>query len=127
MGIQTMAHLDTSNNPDSSANRHLRLRWPHRLNILIEKGVAVLIENFDSWLEKNFEKMTAAVLEETVSEEDLINDAIDREKERQLFDAEMNKLDTESYQDNLNLDFHEVVGPLRQHDGNGHRPPQLPM
>ena len=85
------------------------------------------MKNVDGWLERNFEKMAASVLNKPMSEDDLINDAIDREEEKQRFDAEMNKLNVEGYNDNLSLDFHEVVGPLRKHEGNGHKPYQLPM
>ena len=94
------------------------------------------MKNVDGWLEKNFEKMAASVLDGPMSEEDMVSAAIDyeiqkQEKEKVRFWEQLHKLDTEYDKelgtDNLDLDFHEVVGPLRQHDGNGLKPPQLPM
>ena len=93
------------------------------------------MKNVDGWLEKNFEKMTASVLDGPMSEEDMVNTAIDyeiqkQEEEKIRFWEQLHKMDVEEAElsaDNLDLDFHEVVGPLRQHDGNGLKPPQLPM
>ena len=145
MGIRPSTQVDTPNHSDRAATRNIRNYWPHRLNVRIEKGVAVLMKNLDGWLEKNFEKMAASALDEPMSEEDMVNAAIDYEIEKQstiehkseeekvAFWEEMHRLDTEAEtelnKDNLDLDFHEVVGPLRQHKGTGHpaRQKQLPM
>ncbi len=143
MGIRPSTQVDTPNHLDRAATRNIRDYWPHRLNVRIEKGVAVLMKNLDGWLERNFEKMAASVLEGPMSEEDMVNAAIDYEIEKQStiqhqseeekirfweeLHKENEKYDEELGTDNLDLDFHEVVGPLRQHDGNGLKPPQLPM
>ncbi len=141
--ILAFGNVDTPDHLDRAATRHIRNRWPSRLNIRIEKGVAVLMKNVDGWLERNFEKMAASVLDGPMSEEDMVNAAIDYEVEKQStiehkseeekvrFWEELHRLDDQYEKelgtDNLDLDFHEVVGPLRQHDANPIKNPQLPM
>ena len=106
------------------------------------------MKNLDGWLERNFEKMTASVLDGPMSEEDMVNAAIDYEIEKQStiqhkseeekirFWEELHRIDAkyeeelsakELSTDNLDLDFHEVVGPLTQHPSNPIKNPQLPM